>query len=98
MKQGLRIIVALGLALFAVSAVSAHAKLTRATPAPNSVSSVAPTQVQLWFDEPLDLAFSDAQVLDANQTRVDQGVLQPVAGDAQSVIIPLKPLSDGSYT
>ncbi len=98
MKYGLRIIIALGLALLVVSAVSAHAKLVRATPAPNSVVASAPPQVQLWFDEPLDLAFSEVQVFDANQTRVDQGTLQSAPGDAQSLIMPLKPTSDGSYT
>lgn len=98
MKQVLRIVAALALVLLTVGIVSAHAKLIRATPSPNSVLGTAPTQLQLWFDEPLDLAFSDVQVFDTRQTRVDQGTLQPVLSDPNSVIVPLKPIGDGTYT
>ena len=98
MKLVLRVTVTLIFFLLTVSVVSAHAKLVRATPAPNSVLGSAPTQVQLWYDEPLELNFSEAQVLDAQRQRVDTGELQPVAGDPYSVIVPLKPIGDGTYT
>ncbi len=97
MKIWLRLSAALLLVLLTVSVVSAHAKLIKAMPAANTVLGSAPTQVQLWFDEPLELNFSEAQVLDAKKQRVDTGVLQPVAGDPYSVIIPLKPTGDGTY-
>ncbi len=98
LKWGSGIAAAFVLTLLTLGVVFAHAKLINATPAPNSVAGSAPTQVQLWFDEPLDLAFSSVQVFDAKQTRVDQGTLQPVSGDAMSVIAPLKTLDDGAYT
>lgn len=88
---------ALLLLLLSVSVVSAHAKLVRANPAPSSVLGTAPTQVQLSFDEPLELNFSEVQVLDANKQRVDTGTLQPVAGDPYSVTAGLKPIGDGTY-
>lgn len=97
MKFAIRTLALLMLALVTVSVVSAHAKLVRANPAPNSVLGTAPTQLQLWFDEPLELNFSQVQVLDASKQRVDTGELVPVAGDAYSVIVPLKPLGDGTY-
>ena len=97
MKVLLRASVALLLLLLTVSVVSAHAKLVRATPAPNSVLGSAPNQVQLSYDEPLELNFSEVQVLDQKRQRVDTSELQPVAGDPYSVIVPLKPIGDGTY-
>lgn len=98
MKPVLRFAIVFALVLLTVGVVSAHAKLIKATPSPNSVLGTAPTQLQLWFDEPLDLAFSDVQVFDTRQTRVDQGTLQPVSADPNSVVVPLKPIGDGIYT
>ncbi len=97
MKFWLRFAAALFLLALTVSTVSAHARLVKATPAPNSVLGAAPTQVQLWFDEAVEISFSQVQVVDAQKQRVDTGELQPVPGDPMSVIVPLKPLSDGNY-
>lgn len=98
MKVFLRIGIVLALIVLAVNVVSAHAKLVRANPAPNTVLGNAPSQVQLWYDEPLELNFSEVQVFDANRQRVDTGELQAVAGDAYSVLVPLKAIGDGTYT
>ncbi|TAH52315.1 MAG: c-type cytochrome [Chloroflexota bacterium] len=97
MKVWLRISIALLLALLTVSVVSAHAKLVKSDPAPSSVLGAAPTQVQLWFDEALDLNFSEVQVLDSNKQRIDTGALQAAPDDPKSVIAPLKPGGDGTY-
>lgn len=97
MKVWLRITVALFLGLLTFSTVSAHAKLIKSSPAPSSVVGNAPTQVQLWFDEAVELNFSEVQVVDSKKQRVDTGELQPVAGDPNSVIVPLKPTGDGTY-
>lgn len=80
-----------------ISTVSAHAKLVKADPAPNAVLAQAPSRVQLWFDEPIEIGFSEVQVLDANQKRVDTGTLQLAPGDPYSVIAPLHPGGDGIY-
>src|SRR4051794_5040595 len=97
MKVWLRISVALLLGLLTFSTVSAHAKLIKANPAPSSVVGTAPTQVQMWFDEAVEFNFSEVQVVDAKKLRVDTGELVPVANDPNSVIIPLKPIGDGTY-
>lgn len=97
MRFAFRVGLILTLLLLTVNTISAHAKLVRANPAPNSVVSSAPAQIQLWFDEPLELNFSSVQVLDANRQRVDTGELVPVAGDPKTVIAPLKPTGDGTY-
>lgn len=97
MKFAIRVGVIITLVLLTVSTVSAHAKLVRANPAPNSISTSAPSQLQLWFDEPLELNFSSVQVLDAQGQRVDTRELAPVTGDPNSVIVPLKLTGDGTY-
>lgn len=77
--------------------VSAHAKLIKANPAPSAVLGTAPTQVELTFDEPPEINFSEIQVLNSSKQRVDTGELQSVAGDPFSLVAPLKPMGDGSY-
>lgn len=98
MKVGIRIIFALLLTGLIVSAVSAHGKLVKANPAPGSSVGAAPSQVQLWFDEPPELSFSEVQVLNAQKQRVDTGALQLAPNDNLSLIMPLKGVTDGTYT
>lgn len=97
MKIWFRIGLALLLVALTFGIVSAHAKLLKASPAPSSIVGTAPTQVQMWFDESLDLNFSQVQVLDSKKQRIDTGELQAVPGDPKSVIAPLKPSGDGTY-
>lgn len=98
MKVRLRMALAILLVLLTVGSVSAHARLIKATPAPGTILGSAPTEVSLKFDEPLELNFSEVQVTDAKKQRVDTGELQAVPGDAYSVVVPLKPTGDGTYT
>lgn len=98
MKVGVRLFIALCLTLYVVGSVSAHAKLIRADPAPGSGVGSAPSQVQLWFDEPPELGFSEVQVLNQQKQRVDAGTLQIAPDDGLSVIAPLKGVTDGTYT
>ncbi len=97
MKVWLRVSIAVVLVILTVTVVSAHAKLIKASPAPNSVLGSAPSQVQLWFDEDVDLNFSQVQVLDQKKQHVETGDLQLANGDTKSVIISLKPSGDGTY-
>lgn len=78
--------------------VSAHAKLIKADPAPGSVLGTAPTQVALFYDEEVDVGFSDIQVLDKNLARVDNGDLKTAPADPRQLVITVKPLGDGTYT
>lgn len=98
MKIFSRLVIGALLALLTISVVSAHAKLIKANPAPNAVLGSAPSQIQLWYDEPLDLGFSEVQVLDAQRQRIDTEKLQAVPNDPKTVIVPLKQIGDGSYT
>ncbi|MCC7165662.1 MAG: copper resistance protein CopC [Anaerolineae bacterium] len=98
MKVALNILFVVLLTLFVVSSVSAHAKLIKAIPAPGSSVGSAPSQVQLWFDEPPELGFSEVQVLNAQKERVDTGALTLSPDDPLSVIVPMKGVTDGTYT
>src|SRR5215467_4438757 len=62
---------ALGLTLLFPSLASAHAILLRSDPAKDSVLSIAPKQVRMWFSEALNPAFSTAVVVNGNNKRVD---------------------------
>lgn len=91
-------LLALLCALAITTAVLAHSQLIRSEPAANAVLATAPSQVKLFFDEPVNVNFSDVQVLDKNLARVDNGDLKLASGDAKQLIITLKPLEDGAYT
>lgn len=103
MQVRLRIFIALFLAAMvfslAVTPVArAHGKLVKAVPAPGSSVGSAPSQVQLWFDEQPELSFSEVQVLNSQKERVDTGTLQLAPDDNLSLIVPLKGITDGTYT
>ncbi|MBI3793052.1 MAG: copper resistance protein CopC, partial [Gemmatimonadetes bacterium] len=46
---------------------AAHPRLVKATPAADSRTAVAPTEISLTFNEPLTLALSRITLLDAAQ-------------------------------
>ncbi len=103
MKAQVRIFITLLLAIVVFSIIAApvaqaHGKLVKANPAPGSSVGSAPSQVQLWFDEPPELSFSEVQVLNAQKQRVDTGALQLAPNDNLSLIMPLKGVTDGTYT
>jgi copper transport protein len=91
-------LIALTLTGLAVRTASAHAYLLRSEPASGALLGQAPDQVKLWFDEPVELEFSQVQVIDANHARVDLGKLQYLANDHQAISAQLKPLPDGTYS
>src|SRR5512146_854919 len=94
-----RLLVTAAMVLIVTSgAVSAHAELVKALPAPNSVVTPAPKSMALWFDEPIDLSFSSVHVFDIHQVQVDNADLALAPNDPNQVTASLKPLADGTYT
>src|SRR5687767_12963393 len=82
-----------------VGDVSAHAALERSDPPAGAVLPDAPATVRLWFTEPLEARFTQAQLLDAAGDPV-AGVSSAIAPDddyALVVTLPAK-LPDGGYT
>lgn len=78
--------------------VSAHATLIKADPAPNSLVPVAPQQIVLTFDEPIDLTFSTIEVYDQALARYDATRPSTLPGDPKQIRVPLKAMPDGTYT
>lgn len=79
----------------------AHANYERSVPAANASlpSGQPPAQVQVWFTEQVETRFSELQVVDKNQQRVDIGNSRGDPNDTHSLIVGLKPnLPDGAYT
>lgn len=95
---GLALLLFLTFAIAGVPLVQAHAKLVQASPAPGSTVGSAPTQVELYFDEPIAIDFSEVQVLNSAKQRVDTGVVSLAPNDPKAVIAPVKGLNDGTYT
>lgn len=87
----------LGVALGSPAAVTAHAELLLASPAPGIGLAQAPAAVVIKFSEPLNISLSRIQVLDVSGSDVGQGPTLPVAGDPQAMRRPLGLLPSGQY-
>ncbi|MBX3173509.1 MAG: copper resistance protein CopC [Gemmatimonadaceae bacterium] len=80
-----------------LQASTAHPRLLKATPAADSRLPSAPRQLELTFNESLDLALTRVTLLQDGQTlRTDS--LRLAAGDDRTVIAPVGALTPGRYT
>jgi copper resistance protein C len=84
------------LALVALPAF-AHAHLDRAEPGVGTTVSTSPGQVQIWFTEALEPAFSTITVTDAQGTDVGQGKAKLNEADPKLLELGLKKLAPGTY-
>jgi copper transport protein len=91
-------LLALTLCLWVVARApaSGHSVVERSSPAPNAALDAAPSQVELWFNEPVDPAFSTAAVTDPTGVRVSERTV--VSADGRRVTVPLRPVAAGFYT
>ena len=92
-----RLLIAIGLAAACVAA-QAHAMLDHAQPRVGSTVHGSPAEVRLWFNEPLEPAFSTVRVVDAQGRSVDAGRAQVDAHDPLLLRVPLAKLAPGEYT
>ena len=78
---------------------SAHANLADADPAPNSVLETAPSNITIWFTEPLEPSFSSIEVLDSRGSRVDNDDSAVNPSDPTVMQVTLQgDLPNGTYT
>jgi methionine-rich copper-binding protein CopC len=100
MTRALRVITALW-ALMLVGlwpqVTRGHAFPERAEPRVGATVAIAPTHVRIWFDGPLEPAFSTLRVEDASGRPVDQGDGHVDPADATRLEASLPPLSPGIY-
>ncbi len=93
---------ATGIALFAIVGLAvpagAHAYLESSEPVPSSVLLVSPRQVDLHFDEPVEIDFGSVEVIGPSGQRVDEGGARHPGNDTSSVVISLPgSLPRGTY-
>jgi hypothetical protein len=86
-----------GTTALAASTAWAHAFLDHATPAVGSTVHASPQQVNVWFTQRLEPAFSTAQVFDAGGKRVDKADAHVDPTDPALLIVTLPPLAPGTY-
>ena len=101
MTRPLRTLSALAIALgfFAAAPAStafAHAGLDSSAPAANSVLEVAPSEIVLDFDESVEVALAQIELVDGSGTRIQVGT--PRDGSDDSIVTAALPtLSEGLY-
>src|SRR5438874_4219866 len=82
---------ALCLTLLFPAMASAHAILLRSDPAKDSVLSIAPKQVRMWYSEALNPAFSTAVVVNGENKRVDNRDAHVSSSDQTEMDLTLQP-------
>ena len=82
---------ALCLTLLFPAIASAHAILLRSDPAKDSVLSIAPKQVRMWYSEALNPAFSTAVVVNGENKRVDNRDAHVSSNDQTEMDVTLQP-------
>ncbi len=79
------------------SAALAHAFLDHAEPPVGRTVRPAPAEVQLWFSQELEPAFSRIQVFDAQEHRVDRNDSHLDPKNSAELVVSLQPLPPGTY-
>jgi methionine-rich copper-binding protein CopC len=96
MRLGLVLLFALGLP---IRTASAHPRLLRAVPAPESRMTVAPREIALTFHEGVSVGLSRITLLDAAQHVVTLDSLRAAPGDTKTLTAKIvSALRPGRYT
>ena len=80
-----------------VPPAGAHAFLDHALPAVGSTVHTPPAQVELWFTQQLEPAFSSVRVADQRGRQVDKGDAKVDSADATLFRVSLPQLAPGTY-
>ncbi len=87
------------LALAPAGRANAHAIVQSTEPRIDAVVERSPAAVVMHFNEPVEVAFGAIRVYDTTASRVDDGRVDHVSGDATSVRVGLeRGLPEGTYT
>lgn len=93
----IRLFLALALLALAAPKADAHAFLDHASPAVGSTVHGSPAQVQLFYTQNLEPAFSTVKVVDANGKQVDKGDKAVDPKNPAELEVSLNPLPPGDY-
>ncbi|MAS35478.1 MAG: hypothetical protein CL610_15815 [Anaerolineaceae bacterium] len=81
-----------------IRSASAHAHLSRSDPPANGSIDKSPSEIRLWFTEPLEPEFSRITLRDSSGSIVDTPSSQVDTVDRTQMFMQPANLSDGSYT
>jgi methionine-rich copper-binding protein CopC len=95
---GMKIAALLGLLLTFPVTVLAHAQPDHSVPKVGSKLNSAPTEVRIWFDDDIQAASSEIQVLDEKGNRVDKKDSHGNAKDKTLLTVSLIKIEPGIYT
>lgn len=87
--------VALMSLLASATLAHAHAYLDHATPRVGSTVKSAPSEVRMWFTQPLEPKFTSAQVRSSSGAVVGSGGVDPA--DPKQIVVRVNALPAGSY-
>ena len=102
LTTGLRVLVSLALCAlvlasgFGIRTASAHALYEKSQPATGGRLET-PGQIQVWFTEPVEPAFSELEVMDTSRRRVDLQDSHAAPGEPKALLVSVPQLPDGTY-
>lgn len=79
------------------TAAHAHAKLETSTPKANAIVEVAPNEIRLQFNEPLEMAFSHVKLIDAKGAAVAPIKVEIAKDSPKSMVTTLPAIASGVY-
>lgn len=92
------LVFALAGALLLAAPASAHANLARSSPGANETLTESPTEIRLWFTEPLEPDYSRITLLDMNGDTISPAPSSVDPEDAHQMTLAVDDLPDGVYT
>ena len=99
MKWRLGLIVSVCIGLLGMAGVAtAHANLVRSEPPSGAVLAASPEEIHLYFSEPLEAAFSQASLRDAQGTVLDTPPAEIAGADGTELVLRPGDLPDGVFT
>lgn len=77
----------------------AHSFIVKSDPSPSQSISSPPTKVDVYFNDPIDIKYSQLKVLDSDGTQIQLGDQQYINNDQSTLSVSLPPnLKNGVYT
>lgn len=88
----------LAIALLSPVSAFAHAILVRSQPAKDETISVAPKQIDLWFNDAVRSEYKALAVIDSSGKRVDNHDVEQTLTDGSHIHATVGNLAPGTYT
>ncbi len=77
---------------------SAHAAFDRSDPQPNTVLAASPTEIRIWFTEPLEEGYNEVRLFDKTGHELPNLTVERGEGK-KSLVVPIRePLANGTYS